>query len=115
MARSRLILLLVAALARNVGAEQAPMPPGKAGAVETAARLQQAIDPATGFIMAENWDLVRSNCTVCHSARLITQQRASRRGWTDMIRWMQATQNLWQFDKLTEVKILDYLASLNII
>jgi len=27
-----------------------------------------------------------------------------------MIRWMQATQNLWQFDPATEAGILDYLA-----
>ena len=27
-----------------------------------------------------------------------------------MIRWMQATQILWQFDPATETRILDYLA-----
>jgi len=111
MGSRRLALLLLPALTGNASAEQVPASRTDAVVVATAVVSQQEVDPVTGLIKAENWELVRSNCTVCHSARLIIQQRASRTGWTDMIRWMQATQSLWQFDGPTEEKILDYLAA----
>ena len=60
--------------------------------------------------MAPGFDLVSTQCTACHSARLITQNRADRDGWLAMIRWMQETQGLWPFDEATETAILDYLA-----
>lgn len=67
-------------------------------------------DPATGLIVADGFATVKKNCTVCHSPQLITQNKASREGWLDTIRWMQATQNLRQFDPRTEDIILTYLA-----
>lgn len=69
-----------------------------------------AIDPATGLKMTGDWELVRSNCTACHSSKLITQQRGSAQHWLTLIRWMQQTQNLWQFDPDTEQRIITYLA-----
>lgn len=68
-------------------------------------------DPATGLAIAPGWELVRAHCGGCHSHKLVTGQRADRQTWLDMIRWMQATQNLWQFDAATEAGILDYLAA----
>lgn len=68
-------------------------------------------DPATGLAVAPGWELVRANCGGCHSHRLVTAQRADRQTWLDMIRWMQATQNLWQFEPAAEQAILDYLAA----
>ncbi|GAA0794158.1 hypothetical protein [Marinobacterium sediminicola] len=68
-------------------------------------------DPNTGLIMAEGWETVRNNCTACHSAGLVTQNSGSRNYWLNLIRWMQATQNLWQFDTATEKTILDYLST----
>ncbi|OQW93858.1 MAG: hypothetical protein BWK79_08960, partial [Beggiatoa sp. IS2] len=53
--------------------------------------------------------LVKGNCTQCHSAQRFVLQRGSRQLWADIIRWMQKTQGLWQFDPDTEKKILDYL------
>jgi len=70
----------------------------------------QGIDPMSGLVRAENWELILGNCSACHSLQLVTEQRASRDRWLGMIRWMQATQNLWQFEPATEEKILDYLA-----
>ena len=70
-----------------------------------------AIDPATGLIIAGDWSLVRNHCVACHSARLITQQRGTADQWLGIIRWMQATQNLAQFDPSTEAKIVGYLAT----
>ena len=69
------------------------------------------VDEATGLLVAPGWELVRAHCGGCHSHALVTGQRADRQTWLDIIRWMQATQNLWQFDAATEAAILDYLAA----
>ena len=68
------------------------------------------IDEASGLVIAPGWELVRAHCGGCHSHAMVTGQRADRQTWQDTIRWMQATQNLWQFDAATENGILDYLA-----
>lgn len=68
------------------------------------------IDSATGLVKEPGWELVRIHCGGCHSHALVTAQRADRQTWLDIIRWMQATQNLWQFDPQTEAQLLDYLA-----
>ncbi len=87
---------------------------GKEPAIEpsvaSAAPKPPAIDPVTGFKMAPDWELVRNNCIGCHSSKLITQQRGTAQQWLTMIRWMQAKQNLWQFDPDTESRIIAYLA-----
>lgn len=67
------------------------------------------VDTATGLVVDPNFELVRNNCTACHSAKLITQMRATRTSWESLIRWMQETQNLWPFPPATEAAILDYL------
>jgi mono/diheme cytochrome c family protein len=71
----------------------------------------QEIDAATGLVRAPGFEHVRANCGGCHSYRLVTQQRADRQTWLDIIRWMQATQNLWQFEPEVEEAILDYLTT----
>jgi hypothetical protein len=68
------------------------------------------LDPVTGLKMTGDWELVRASCTACHSSKLITQQRGTAQQWLTMIRWMQEKQNLWQFDPVTEEKIITYLA-----
>ncbi len=68
------------------------------------------LDAFTGLKKAGDWELVRNNCVACHSSRLITQQRGSKEQWLAMIRWMQKSQNLWQFDPDTEARIVGYLA-----
>ena len=70
----------------------------------------QEVDPSSGLIIDEGWELVRGHCAACHSARLVTQNRGNRQTWEDMIRWMQETQGLWPLDAVTENAILDYLA-----
>ncbi len=69
------------------------------------------VDGSSGLIKNPGWELVRTHCGGCHSHALVTSQRADRQTWLDMIRWMQATQNLWQFPEDTEARILDYLAA----
>lgn len=73
-------------------------------------RIENGIHLGTGLIVAEGFEVVRANCTVCHSGHLVAQNRATREGWQEMIRWMQRTQGLWELgDK--EAAILDYLAA----
>ena len=69
------------------------------------------IDATTGLVKNPGWEQVRAHCGGCHSHALVTSQRADRQTGLDMIRWMQATQNLWQFEPQTEALILDYLAT----
>ncbi len=68
------------------------------------------IDKTTGMIIDDNWEIVKANCTGCHSAQIIIQQGTDRDTWVEIIRWMQEEQDLWQFDINIENKILDYLA-----
>lgn len=72
-------------------------------------RVENGIHVQTGLVYAEGFDVVRGTCTACHSAKLVTQNSATRDGWKDMIRWMQKTQGLWELGK-SEPIILDYLA-----
>jgi hypothetical protein len=80
-------------------------------AIGPAAADEPEIDPLTGLRMTGDWQLVRNNCVGCHSAKLITQQSGTESHWLGLIRWMQAKQNLWQFDPETETKIIGYLAA----
>ena len=62
-------------------------------------------------LLADDTDreLIQAHCSACHSLRLVTNQRGDRATWQRLIRWMQATQNLWEFAPETERRILDYL------
>ncbi len=80
------------------------------GALLPAGANEVELDPLTGLKKTGDWELVRNNCIACHSTKLITQQRGTAKQWLDMIRWMQAKQNLWQFDLQTEQSIVTYLA-----
>jgi len=79
-------------------------------AILTVPAKSAEVDPKSGLIVADGWELVRTNCTVCHSAKFITFQRGDRDSWESMIRWMQKTQGLWLFDEKTDDTILSYLA-----
>lgn len=68
-------------------------------------------DPESGFVISNGWEVVKANCTVCHSSKLVTQNAGSRNRWEYIIRWMQETQGLWPFPPETEKTILDYLVT----
>ena len=78
--------------------------------ISPSAKGEHGLDAATGFIAEGDYQLVVASCTGCHSSKLVLQNRASREGWKDMIRWMQASQKLWDLGA-NEDKILDYLAT----
>jgi len=80
------------------------------GAFAAAGARETDVDALTGFPKTGDWELVRANCIACHSAKLITQQRGTAPQWLSIIRWMQAKQNLWQFEPEIERRIVNYLA-----
>lgn len=71
--------------------------------------IENGIHVKTGLIADQHLDLVITRCTSCHSAQLITQNRATRDGWKEMFIWMQKTQGLVDLGD-AEPKLLDYLA-----
>ena len=73
-------------------------------------RVENGIHIRTGLVYAKGFAVVNGTCTACHSAKLITQNRASRQGWQEMIMWMQETQGLWDLGG-SEKEILDYLST----
>ncbi|MFK8054237.1 MAG: hypothetical protein AB8F65_14815 [Woeseiaceae bacterium] len=70
----------------------------------------EEIDPKSGLIVDEHWELALGFCGSCHSYKLVTAQRGDREYWLKTIRWMQKTQNLWAIPKPLEDQLLDYLA-----
>jgi cytochrome c5 len=68
------------------------------------------IHTPTGLKVAEGFEIVRAQCTACHSGKLVAQNRATRTGWQEMIRWMQDSQGLWPLGE-NEPIILNYLAT----
>ena len=107
--RYPLIGLLWTALALLVTncQEEPPHAPGDAG---PAAGVVDGIDTLTGLIAEGDYLLVKGNCLACHSAKLVTQNRADREGWLGMIHWMQEKQNLPDLGPY-EAPILDYLST----
>jgi len=71
--------------------------------------IVDGIHVASGLVVDDGFIQVKATCLACHSAKLVTQNRATRDGWKKMIRWMQETQNLWDLGT-NEDLILDYLA-----
>ena len=76
---------------------------------EEISEIVDDIHVATGLKAGTGLELVITNCTGCHSARLVTQNRMDRQTWATTIKWMQQTQGLWDLGDNTDV-ILDYLA-----
>ncbi len=71
--------------------------------------IVDSIHVETGLVAGEGLQLVIANCTNCHSAKLVTQNRLTKEGWTQVIRWMQETQGLWDLGS-SEDQIVAYLA-----
>ena len=65
-------------------------------------------DPETGLVIDSNLMMVKSQCTACHSSKLILQHRFTRAGWQERIRWMQQYHKLWDLGESEKV-VLDYL------
>lgn len=73
-------------------------------------KIENGIHVRTGLKDAEGLMAVVNNCTNCHSAELVIQNRMDRERWIATIRWMQETQNLWNLGDNEEI-IIDYLVT----
>ena len=72
--------------------------------------IENGVHLRTGLVEAEGLMTVVNNCTNCHSAKLVTQNRMSAERWNATIRWMQQTQNLWDLGPNQEI-IVNYLVT----
>ena len=63
------------------------------------------------LVRAPGWEIAARNCGACHSYSLVTAQRGDARFWTQLIRWMQATQGLWEIPPADEAALITYLAT----
>ena len=73
-------------------------------------RIENGIHVRTGLVDSDGLMLVVNNCTNCHSAKLVTQNRMTAERWNATIKWMQETQNLWDLGRNQEV-IVNYLVT----
>ena len=113
MANAAMTALLAAALLAAACSKELPEAeptPAPQEGTQAVAAAEPELDPVSGLKMTGDWVLVRASCTACHSGKQITQQRGTADQWLSMIRWMQDKQKLWQFDPITEGKIVAYLA-----
>ncbi len=73
-------------------------------------KIENGIHLRTGFKDGEGLMTVVNNCTNCHSAQLVIQNRMNEERWIETIRWMQKTQNLWDLGDNEKV-IVNYLVT----
>lgn len=73
-------------------------------------KIENGIHLRTGLIAAEGLMTVVNNCTNCHAAKLVTQNRMNEERWNATIKWMQETQGLWDLGGNQKV-IVEYLVS----
>lgn len=76
--------------------------------VDDPEKIENGIHLRTGLVVSEGYREVIENCTSCHSASLVIQNRMDAKGWEATIKWMQETQNLWPLGDKQEV-IISYL------
>jgi len=73
-------------------------------------KVVDGIHVRTGLVAADGFMTVVNNCTNCHSAKLIVQNRMNEERWKATIKWMQQTQNLWDLGENEQI-IVDYLVT----
>ncbi|PWG04171.1 monoheme cytochrome C [Polaribacter aquimarinus] len=73
-------------------------------------RIENGIHVRTGLIDSDGLMTVVNNCTNCHSAKIITQNRMNTERWNTTIKWMQETQNLWDLGENQKI-IVNYLVN----
>lgn len=73
-------------------------------------KIENGIHIRTGLKDGEGLMTVIGNCTSCHSAKLLTQNRMTAERWVETIRWMQEKQGLWDLGE-NEAVIVNYLVT----
>jgi hypothetical protein len=72
--------------------------------------IENGIHVRTGLVEGDGLMTVVNNCTNCHSAKLVIQNRMNAERWAATIDWMQQTQNLGDLGRNEEV-IINYLVA----
>jgi len=72
--------------------------------------IENGIHVRTGLVEGEGLMVVVNNCTNCHSAKLVIQNRMNEERWAATIDWMQRTQNLGDLGANEEI-IINYLVA----
>ena len=72
--------------------------------------VENGLHVRTGLKDAPGLQETVNNCTTCHSAKLVIQNRMSAERWHATIRWMQETQNLWPLGDKEDI-IVNYLVA----
>ncbi|GGF20503.1 hypothetical protein [Echinicola rosea] len=91
-------------VSKNEGEKENPPP------LVTENLVKDGVHVATGLVAEKGYETVIANCTNCHAANLITQNRGNKEHWEKLIDWMQETQGLWDLGQNEEI-IVDYLAA----
>ncbi len=86
------------------------VPKDKVATIVDEDKIENGIHLRTGLKDAKGLMTVVNNCTNCHSAKLVIQNRMNKERWDATIRWMQETQNLWDLGDNQKV-IVDYLVT----
>ena len=76
---------------------------------DSQAAIDPMVDPATGLIIDDGWELVRTACVSCHSPQQFLRQRGTRSTWVEIVHWMEQKGGLGQLPVELETKIVDYL------
>lgn len=71
--------------------------------------VKDGVHVATGLVAKEGYEVVVANCTNCHAADLVIQNRGDKEHWVSLINWMQETQGLWDLGDNEEI-IVSYLS-----
>jgi hypothetical protein len=71
-------------------------------------KIVDGIHVRTGFVDDKGLMAVVNNCTNCHSAQLVIQNRMNADRWNATIKWMQESQGLWPLRENQKI-IVDYL------
>ena len=105
--------LVAAAVAAGCARDEDPAVAGPGPTADTPVLDEDGrrLDPATGLVLADGYELVAANCVACHSAQQFLRQRGTRATWQGILDWMQASQGLWEFPEGVEERIVDYLAT----
>jgi len=72
--------------------------------------IENGIHVRTGLLDGEGLMTVVNNCTNCHSAKLVIQNRMNEERWAATIDWMQRTQNLGDLGSNEKI-IINYLVA----
>ncbi|MFS4468411.1 monoheme cytochrome C [Maribacter sp. 2210JD10-5] len=70
--------------------------------------VENGVHVRTGLVDGDGLQETVNNCTNCHSAKLIIQNRMTAEQWHATIRWMQEKQGLWDLGENEDI-IVNYL------